>query len=151
MTPLAATDVVRILRADPDAYTEAYLICGGALWHRADIAGLVKVDDMLIVNAGPSVPSPAVLAGLGRAAREHGIGMHPPATVTARLLTAALDAVDWDEVGSKMLAATLAQLDYQTRHQETPAPARAARQGDDPDDHRQGQGPRAAARLAGRH
>ena len=144
MTPLTATDVVRILRADPDAYTEAYLICGGALWHRADIAGLVKVDDMLIVNAGPSVPSPAVLAGLGRAAaaralgqalrgmavsraaREHGIGMHPPATVTARLLTAALDAVDWDEVGSKMLAATLAQLDYQTRHQETPAPARAA-------------------------
>jgi len=141
---LTAADVMQIIRADPAAYTEAYLICAGTLWHRHDITGLDKADDMLIVNAGPSGPSPAVTAGAGRqaaapalgealhglavsrAAREHGIGLHRPSTVTSALLGAALDGVDWDAVGSKFLAATLAQLDYQTRREAEPAAVQAA-------------------------
>ena len=141
---LSAADVVRLIRADPGAYTEAYLICAGTLWFRRDITGLVKVDDMLIVNAGAADIGPAVLTGAGqeaaahalgealhgmavsRAAREHGIGLHPPSTVTGALLAAALDSVDWDAVGSKFLAATLAQLDYQGRREAEPAAVRAA-------------------------
>lgn len=126
-----AQDMVRIIRADSDAYAEAFRVCAGTLWFRRDITGLTKVDDMLIVNQAAAGLSPAVLAGEGRAAaaaacgealrgmavsraaREHGMGMHPPVSLTTRLLAAALDGVDWDAVGSKFLAATFAQLDYQ--------------------------------------
>ena len=138
-----ADDVVRILRADPGAYAEAYRICAGTLWHDGTLTGLVKVPDMVIANRGTPRVAPAAQAGPGRAAaadalgealrgmavsraaREHGIGLHPPATVTGHLLAAALDSVDWSEVGSKMLAATLARLDYQGAREA--ATARAAR------------------------
>ena len=139
-----ASDVVQLIRADPGTYAEAFRVCAGTLWHRHDITGLVKVDDMLLVNAGAAGIGPAVLTGAGReaaahalgealhgmavsrAAREHGIGLHPSSTVTGALLAAALDGVDWDAVGSKFLATTLAQLDYQGRREAEPAAVRAA-------------------------
>ena len=139
-----ASDVVQLIRADPGTFAEAFRVCAGTLWHRHDITGLVKVDDMLLVNAGAAGIGPAVLTGAGReaaahalgealhgmavsrAAREHGIGLHPPSTVTGALLAAALDGVDWDAAGSKFLAATLAQLDYQGRREAEPAAVRAA-------------------------
>jgi len=144
MTRLDAAEVARVIRADPGAYAEAFRVCAGTLWHRGDLTGLVKVDDMLIVNAGAVGIGPAVLTGAGReaaahalgealhgmavarAAREHGIGLHPPSTVTGALLAAALDGIDWDAVGSKFLAATLARLDYQGRREAEPAAVRAA-------------------------
>ena len=106
-----AADVVQLIRADPGAYAEAFRVCAGTLWHRHDITGLVKVDDMLLVNAGAAGIGPAVLTSAGReaaahalgealhgmavsrAARDHGIGLHPPSTVTGTLLAAALDGV----------------------------------------------------------
>jgi hypothetical protein len=128
---LDAAEVVRLIRADPDAYAEAFLVCAGTLWHRGDVTGLVKAEDMLIANAGASVPSPAALEGEGRAAaaaacgralrgmlvsraaREH--GLYGPGTLTGKVLAAALDGVEWDAVGNKFLAATLTRLDHQTR------------------------------------
>ena len=135
-----ASDVVQLIRADPGTFAEAFRVCVGTLWHRHDITGLVKVDDMLLVNAGAGGIGPAVLTGAGReaaahalgealhgmavsrAAREHGIGLHPPSTVTGALLAAALDGINWNAVGSKFLAATLAQLDYQGRREAEPQP-----------------------------
>jgi hypothetical protein len=42
---------------------------------------------------------------VSRAAREHGVGLRSPSTLTGALLAAALDGADFDEVGSKMLSA----------------------------------------------
>jgi hypothetical protein len=126
-----AADVVRLVRADPGAYAEAFRVCTGTLWQKGLVTGLLKVDDMLIVNRGTPQLAPEALAGTGRdaaaracgealramavsrACREHGIGLHPPATMTGALLAAALDGVDWVEVGSKFLAATFARLSWQ--------------------------------------
>ncbi len=126
-----AADVVEIIRADPGAYAEAFRVCAGTLWHRGLVTGLLKVDDKLIVNRGTPRVAPEALVGAGRdaaaracgealrgmavsrACREHAIGLHPPVTMTGALLAAALDGVDWAEVGSKFLAATLARMAWQ--------------------------------------
>jgi hypothetical protein len=131
MATMDAADVVRIVRANPDAYAEAFRVCAGTLWHKGLVTGLLKVDDKLIVNRGTPRVAPEALAGAGRdaaaracgealrgmavsrACREHAIGLHPPATMTGALLAAALDGVDWAEVGSRFLAATFAQLSWQ--------------------------------------
>ena len=69
-----ASDVVQLIRADPGTYAEAFRVCAGTLWHRHDITGLVKVDDMLLVNAGAAGIGPAVLTGAGREAAAHALG-----------------------------------------------------------------------------
>jgi hypothetical protein len=129
-----AADVVRIVSGDPGAYEEAIQLCVGTLWKQGLVTGLLKCDDMIVVNRGRPRVAPEVLAGEGRdaaaavcgeaiyglaaslAAREHGISLRRQGTVTSALLAAGLAGVDWPEVGSKFLAATLARLSWQAAH-----------------------------------